>query len=254
MGPSERSLYELDAYWKAFALSSVMEEKVRVLNEMIPAGTGRILDVGCGNGLITNLLAKRRAIVGLDWSQSGLRHLTGEAVCASSTAVPFRAAVFDLILCSELLEHLRDADLQATVQEILRINPRHLLISVPNDENLHINELACPRCRRVFNASHHKRSFSSQALAALFPGYEQVATRVGGTPVRAYPNRLLRIRQKIGRRWYQIPESITVMCPECGNRNFPRVPYNPVSFFCDGLNRLISRRHPYWLYALLRRP
>jgi hypothetical protein len=111
----------------------------------------------------------------------------------------------------------------------------------------------CSRCSNVFNVSHHFRNFSVRALADHFAGYDVVISRVGGPPVRAYPVPLLRLRQRGGGRWFQVPRGRTTMCSRCGNTYFPQSRYNPLSFVCDGLNKMISRRHPYWLYVLLRR-
>jgi SAM-dependent methyltransferase len=246
--PRERSLYEVAENWDRFTLTPVLAEKARVLDDLIPAGTGRTLDLACGNGLITHLLAERHPIVGLDWSLAALRLVRVPRICASATALPLRAGAFDLVLCSELLEHLTDADLEAARAETARLAPRYLLLSVPREENLRLNALRCARCGRVFNASYHRRAFSAANLAALFPGYRTVARRTGGTGVRRYPPALLRLRQTLGRRWFQLPATRTAVCPGCGNRDFPRTRPNPISLLCDGLNRLISRRRPYWLY------
>jgi SAM-dependent methyltransferase len=248
-----RDLYEIDEYWEQFTLTPMMEEKIRILREMMPRGVRSVLDLGCGNGLITNRLDDALKVVGLDWSRAALRHVERPCVCASALALPIKAGAFDLVLCSQLLEHLTDTELRETAGELLHLAPHFLLLSVPDNENLHINELRCRKCHLVFNASHHKQSFSAESVAALFTGYSLRAIRNGGPPVRAYPIGLLRIRQRLGGRWYPLPPERTVMCPGCGNRSFPRASYNPVSILCDGMNRMISRRHPYWLFVLLER-
>lgn len=253
MDPRERSLYEVAENWDRFTLTPAMEQKARLLRELIPAGTGRLLDLACGNGLLTHALAEGHAIVGLDWSLAALASVRVPRICASAAALPLRPGTFDLVLCSELLEHLDDADLTAAVTEMTRLAPRHLLLSVPDGEDPQMNALRCPRCGRVFNASYHRRGFTADSLAALFPAYRPVAQRTGGPGVRRYPAGLLRLRQALGQRWFQVPPTRTAICPGCGNRDFPRTRHNPISLLCDGLNRLISPRHPYWLYLLLER-
>ena len=253
MTPTERDFYLIPENWERFTITPALEAKARALAGMIPASARRLLDLGCGNGLITELLRERHAVVGLDWSLPALGLARGERVCASAARLPLRPNVFDLVFCSELLEHLSEEDLQAALREIARLGAAHLLVSVPNRENTHINEVKCPACRHIFNASHHQRSFTPQSLGALFPGYREVETRVDGMPVRDYPRALLRLRQRAGGRWFQVPDARTVFCPRCANRSFPRRPHNALTFACDGLNRLISRRHPYWLYMLLRK-
>jgi SAM-dependent methyltransferase len=253
MDPHERSLYEVAENWDRFTLTPAMAEKARLLREMIPTGTRRLLDLACGNGLLAHALAEDHAIVGLDWSRAALQHVRVPRVCASATALPLLPGAFDLVLCSELLEHLDDADLAAAVAEISRLAPRHLLLSVPDGEDPRMNALSCARCGRVFNASYHRRGFSADSLAALFPDYRPGVRRTGGPGVRRYPALLLRLRQGLGRHWFQLPPTRTAICPGCGNRDFPRTRHNPVSLLCDGLNRVISPRHPYWLYLLLER-
>jgi SAM-dependent methyltransferase len=253
MEPTERSYYEIRENWEQLTLTPVMRARLDLLRALVPTGVRRILDLGCGNGVLTNELARDYSIVALDWSRAALGFARTPRLCASSAAVPLRAGAFDLILCSELLEHLIEPDFHATTREILRLGPRYLLLSVPNRENLHINEVRCPECRLTFNASHHQRSFSPESLAGCFPGYHVREVRVGGMPVRDYPAELLRLRQRIGGRWFQVPDSRVLLCPACGNKRFPRVPYNPISFYFDLLNRFISRRRPYWLFLLLER-
>ena len=253
MKSSEREYYELEENWENFTLTAPMREKIRVLREMIPPGTGRVIDLGCGNGLLTNDLAADYSVTGVDWSVAALGHVRAGRVCASSSDLPLRRRPADLLLCSELLEHLLAGDFEKTIEEINRLEVPSLIISVPHDENIHRNEVRCPSCGLVFNASHHCRSFTAERLASFFPAYALRQTRVAGQAIRDYPLPLLRLRQRLGRRWYQPPRDRAFMCPSCGNRDFPRSRHNPVSLFCDGLNKLISRRRPHWLVALLTR-
>jgi SAM-dependent methyltransferase len=249
----ERAFYEIPENWENFTLTEVIREKIGMLRSMIPPDVATILDLGCGNGLITNALADGYRVVGLDWSLSALSLVRVPRICARAGALPVRPRCVDLLLCSELLEHLLEDEFQRAIGEILRLGPRYLLLTVPNEENLMRNALRCPECGMVFNASHHQRSFDLERLTSLFPAYELQRWEVHGPPVRAYPNWLLRIRQRVGGRWFQVPEGRTVQCPRCGSTRFPKKRYNPVSLCCDALNRLVSRRRPYWLFALLVR-
>ncbi|MBM3317271.1 MAG: methyltransferase domain-containing protein [Candidatus Eisenbacteria bacterium] len=253
MQPDERGFYEINENWERFVLTPELAEKARALMAMVPPGVRRVLDVGCGNGVITHELARQLEVVGIDWSRAALSFVRVPRICASSAALPVRAGAFDLLFCSEMLEHLLEHDFLDTLDEFRRLGTPYLLLSVPNGENLQLNELLCRDCGRVFNASRHQRRFTAESLAAHFPEYRLLRAAEGGRGVRAYPTGLLRLRQRLGGRRFQVPEGRIAMCPGCGNRSFPRSRHNPVSLCCDGLNRLISRRRPYWLYALLAR-
>lgn len=246
----ERTFYEVESNWENFKPTEFTEAKLAQLEKLIPPGTRRICDLGCGHGMITDRLAGRYEITGLDWSMAALRRVSAPRVCATVTSLPLRTNHFDLVLSSELLEHLSDDALRQTLSEIAALKAKYLLISVPNEENTHINEVRCGQCDFVFNASHHYRSISARVLEGYFPGYVLRETAVGGILRRDYPPWLLRIRQRLGKRWFQVPSSRQVVCPRCHSRDFPAARYNPISFLCDGTNRLISRRRPYWLFAL----
>lgn len=54
-------------------------EKTRIILGIIPPDVRTIIDVGCGDGAITNVLAESYTIVGGDISQEGLKNLSVKA-------------------------------------------------------------------------------------------------------------------------------------------------------------------------------
>lgn len=101
---------------------------------------GRVLDSGCGRGMYTPFLWEHaRLVVGLDFSEDHLRTMLRrhghqplvQFLRASAEALPFRDASFDFILCTEVLEHLRD-DRQALTEVARVLVPGgRAVISVP---------------------------------------------------------------------------------------------------------------------------
>ena len=90
----------------------------------------RVLDVGCGGGLAAAWLVQRGAtVVGMDLSRASLhvasRHTHGhghpEAVfmCGRAEALPCADASFDVVWCTDVLEHL--PDLPAAITQIARV-------------------------------------------------------------------------------------------------------------------------------------
>jgi len=89
-----------------------------------------VLDLGCGGGLATACLVQRGArVVGLDLSQTSLRvahrHTCGRDdpapvfLCGRAEDLPFADASFDVVWCTDVLEHL--AGLPAAIAQIARV-------------------------------------------------------------------------------------------------------------------------------------
>ena len=100
-----------------------------------------VLDVGCGEGVLTYEWAERlgdRRIVGIDlddaelraqWDQRSRPNL--EYRCEEATQLSFADDEFDVATAIEVLEHVPDPE--ATVAEMARVAKRHLLVSVPRE-------------------------------------------------------------------------------------------------------------------------
>lgn len=125
------------------------------------------LDIACGEGYGTNLLASHAASVfGVDVSadaiahasrkyrRSGLRFLHG-----SATAIPLPDASVDLVVSFETLEHLREHDqMLAEIRRVLRSSGQ-LIMSSPDKRfytdatghknQYHLRELYCDEFRRL---------------------------------------------------------------------------------------------------------
>lgn len=90
----------------------------------------RVLDLGCGGGLTTTCLAQRGAtVVGVDLSRASLhvasRHARGHGclesvfACSRVEFLPFADASFDIVWCTDVLEHL--SDLPVAIAQIARV-------------------------------------------------------------------------------------------------------------------------------------
>ena len=101
-----------------------------LLNELRadPAGK-RVLDVGCGGGILAEEFARLGcAVTGIDPSEASLdaarahaKHMgyTIDYRVGSGEALPFEAATFDWVYCCDVLEHVNDLD--RVTAEIARV-------------------------------------------------------------------------------------------------------------------------------------
>ena len=103
-----------------------------------------VLDVGCGEGVLTYRWAERlgsRPVVGIDlpdskleaeWSTRRRPNLELRAMPAEDLQdLPFPDDSFDVAAAIEVLEHVPDAE--RTLAEMARVAARHLLVSVPRE-------------------------------------------------------------------------------------------------------------------------
>lgn len=97
-----------------------------------------VLDAGCGEGFVHNHLAARLggsvAFTGLDLSFDSLdegrsRGSRATLLCGSLMQIPFAGTSFDLVVCTEVLEHLSQP--AQALDELCRVSRRFVLLSVP---------------------------------------------------------------------------------------------------------------------------
>lgn len=159
----------------------------RILQESgLPLGKPiDVLDFGCGPGFIwDHLLAAGSPwkYTAVDFSASSVAALAhraqGHSLCAGVyhvTRLPTQLAAesFDAILLLEVVEHLKDEYLEATLTEMRRLLKKGgaLVITTPNNENLAEVTRFCPECGAVFHQWQHVRAWDVTTLAAKLKQY-----------------------------------------------------------------------------------
>jgi SAM-dependent methyltransferase len=219
-------------------LSEWEQRRITSLVEAIPEGVRTILDVGCGDGRITHLLAERGyEITGVDGSPTALARVRVPKKLCDIGAIDFEDDSFDLVLSTEVLEHLPDEVHAQALVEMQRLARRWVLITVPNDEPLELAETRCPNCKRVFHVYGHLRRYRREDMAQLLPNARQVEVHAKNrAPVWHPATHWLRFDAL---RRYRFAER--AVCPGCAHTDFSALRWDPVRAGIDRLNRVLSR-------------
>ncbi len=96
--------------------------------------TGKVLDVGFGSGYLLNEIAKQNPNVQCHGADFVVRPIQCTAPIevheVDITEMPFPDHSFDMVLCTHVLEHLRDPD--KALKELIRVTKKRLIIVLPN--------------------------------------------------------------------------------------------------------------------------
>lgn len=148
-----------------------------------------VLEVGVGDGYLLSGLAHDKTLncIGVDISEDNVRvcnlehgktNLKFNLIDESGT-LPFDDECFDLVVMSEVLEHMPDTELQKSVSELRRVlKPKgRAVITFPSNEKLEDNECKCPECGLLFHKVGHKQSWNRRKIETMFSNLRISVTR-----------------------------------------------------------------------------
>lgn len=263
MAPDSETLrYENPALWSTELWDSLEYDRQRaqIIMASLPITAHKVLDVGCGNGVFTNLTREKTNIYGTDRSYAALRQVSSPRCQASAHALPFNSNSFDAVVCMEMLEHLPVGIFPMTLVELARISSDLILITVPYRENLRLSRISCPACECEFHPYYHMRSFEYSDLIHLFDAETEIQVEnISGicpAPVRRFPILWEKIRGLYHRGGANFPWY--ARCPQCGYSNSksinePEMSAGPQQNAKKYLKNLWPRtQRPQWWFATYR--
>jgi SAM-dependent methyltransferase len=170
----------------------------------------RVLDFGCFDGWLLRKLRERHAIegTGLDISRQALtlaRKLDRSGaltfVHSDGTSLPFETESFDVVVCSEILEHVSDLD--AVMAELVRILARGgtLYATMPNALE-HVFPPLRGTCRVVDRVEGHVRRLTRREFVSVLRrhGLEPVKVQYRGFVLSAIWYRIFIYSPRVNRR------------------------------------------------------
>lgn len=174
----------------------------------------RCVDVGCGDGMasavaLATCLASAGAsvgIVGFDWSESAVRQASARGIpvaraSADAEGLPLAPASVDVVIMSEIIEHLVDPDQALAEARRVLVPGGSLLLSTPNLAAWYNRGLLAVGVQPLFTevSLHgiygrpgtrvvgHLRVFTRRALVGLLEAHGFVGIDIGGAPYHDVP-------------------------------------------------------------------
>lgn len=134
--------HPIDDYYERSPLPVrlIEQKRLSIIRDMVGEERGcRILEIGSGGGHVLAMFRRSQLVandvsgVFLDTARKNLEGYDAEFVKGEVTKVGFDASSFDRIICTEVLEHVKEPE--PILEEIARLlRPGgHAVITVPND-------------------------------------------------------------------------------------------------------------------------
>jgi ubiquinone/menaquinone biosynthesis C-methylase UbiE len=156
----------------------------RTLDELFTqAAPASVLDVGCGEGVLTEQWAQRIApgrVVGIDledpklaaeWAGRQRPNLTFSPM--EVERLQFADDEFELVAATEVLEHVTDPE--RALAEMARVAARYLLVSVPHEPLWRVLNVARGAyLRQLGNTPGHLNHWTRRSFAGLLGRYGDV--------------------------------------------------------------------------------
>ncbi len=212
---SLRRLYEDTATPLSSGLGRAERQAVMLAD--LASGAGRritAVDVGCGDGMCTELAQNvcnatpgaSVSIVGFDWSIAALKQARSRGIpvaraSADEGGLPLASSSIDVVIMSELIEHLVDPDNALDEAWRVLIPGGSLLLSTPNLAAWYNRVLLAVGVQPLFTEVSlrgihgrpgtevvgHLRLFTRRALLSLLKAMHFIDIRIKGGPYHDVP-------------------------------------------------------------------
>lgn len=212
---SGERLYESAAVWDQ-QLQLGQRNLITAICDHWPDGVRTVLDVGCGDGKITHALAKCTGadFHGFDGSREALSRLRVPSTLGDVRQLPFGDQAFDLVMTTDVFEHLPDEVEQDAWHELFRVARDWVFFAVPFREELLDATARCQACGAHYHVNWHQRSYDFPDLTRRAPaGWKVSGVVLSGEPWSPMLPPETAYRRMELDEWSGWSEAV---CPECG--------------------------------------
>jgi hypothetical protein len=232
-------------------LSPREQERLQKTFDALPDDVSTGLEIGFYDLRVTDILRKKIALVSIDLPKKVSSHYGYNLAFADIQALPFNDSTFDIVICTEVLEHLPKKVLLQGVKELQRVSRKYVLVSVPYKQRVWNEIFKCAHCGFTGNRMGHLHYMDDDSLVLLFEGATPEKSELIGTISGYAPDWLYAVANTLGNAWCDF---IFGNCPNC-ELSYHAVKPNPLGYV---LQRLIWRAEhlakprPAWLLTLFK--
>ncbi|MCF8057798.1 MAG: class I SAM-dependent methyltransferase [Bacteriovoracaceae bacterium] len=187
--------------------------------ELIPEDVKTILDVGCGGGSLMLYLMKegRFEIDGVDRSSSGVEHIVNTLGLKAYVGDILNLKnisdnSYDLVICSEVMEHIDVKDWEQALNELKRVSKRYILTTNPYREKLKYHQVVCNHCETRFHPVGHIHSVGEKFVQENMRPYVS-SLNVYYSGKRNWTSTLFSDFVRLS--GHQMVDTLNVECPVC---------------------------------------
>jgi SAM-dependent methyltransferase len=220
---------------------------------------GKVLDVGARDGYHARLLADRfEHVTALDLTVPVIPDPRVECVAGDVTDLPFDDDSFDLVLCSEVLEHIAPAQLDVACLELARVTRGHLLVGVPYKQDTRVGRTTCIACGAVNPPWGHVNRFDESRLRSLFAGLSFESIHLVGTnddATNAFSSSLMDLAGNPYGTYGQDECCVACGAPivQAPRQHLGRRILTKLAFWARRSTKPFQSSHPNWIHVLLRK-
>jgi hypothetical protein len=236
-----------------FTLSPRERERLDRTLAMLPSGLQNGLEIGFYDFRLTDRLRESIDLVSIDLPRPVSNHKDYSLVFADIQNLPFADRAFDLVFCTEVLEHLSDSVLTNAVRELQRVCRKYLLVSIPYQQKVWNEMFKCSECGYVGHSMGHLRYCDESDLHRWFDKMILHKIEFVGRVNGYAPRWLYSAAYHLGNAWIDYNFG---MCPRCEKTDRAPRP----NLFGHLLRRLIwraehfAKSRPAWVLVVFQLP
>jgi SAM-dependent methyltransferase len=226
---------------------------------LLPVGCASALDVGARDGHFSRLVAQRvPSVTALDLEMPDIDDPRVQCVQGDITRLQFADDSFDLVVCTEVLEHIDPDALGRACSELTRVCGRHLLVGVPYRQDIRVGRTTCCHCGVPNPPWGHRSVFDDGRLRGLFPSLHPAEVSYVGIN-RESTNAVARVLLDLAGNPYGTYGQDEA-CLGCGGelserppRNFSHKVFSKSGHLVRRLTERFRPAHANWLHILFEK-